>query len=40
MFARTIENTIKDKIDSGKAIIVVGARQVWKDNPPEITIDG
>jgi len=30
MFARTIENTIKDKIDSGKAIIVVGARQVGK----------
>jgi len=30
MFARTIENTIKDKIDSGKAIILVGARQVGK----------
>jgi hypothetical protein len=30
MFARTIENTIKDKIDRGKAIIVVGARQVGK----------
>lgn len=30
MFARTIENTIKDRIDSGKAIIVVGARQVGK----------
>lgn len=30
MFARTIENRIKEKIDSGKAIIVVGARQVRK----------
>jgi hypothetical protein len=30
MFARTIENSIKDKIDRGKAIIVVGARQVGK----------
>lgn len=25
MFARTIENTIKDRIDSRKAIFVVGA---------------
>lgn len=30
MFARTIENIIKEKINSGKAIIVVGARQVGK----------
>ncbi len=30
MFARTIENTIKEKFNSGKAIIVVGARQVGK----------
>ncbi|MFV0266680.1 MAG: AAA family ATPase, partial [Draconibacterium sp.] len=30
MFTRTIENTIKDKFNSKKAIIVVGARQVGK----------
>ncbi|MDZ7776673.1 MAG: ATP-binding protein [Bacteroidales bacterium] len=30
MFARTIENTIEEKLDSGKAIILVGARQVGK----------
>ncbi len=30
MFARTIENIISEKIDSGKAIILVGARQVGK----------
>ena len=30
MFDRTIENTIKDKINGGKAIVVVGARQVGK----------
>jgi len=30
MFTRTIENTIKEKFNSGKAIIVVGARQVGK----------
>jgi len=30
MFPRTLENTIKGKINSGKAIIVVGARQVGK----------
>jgi predicted AAA+ superfamily ATPase len=30
MFERTIENTIKEKINSGKAIIIVGARQVGK----------
>jgi predicted AAA+ superfamily ATPase len=30
MFHRTIENTIKEKINSGKAIILVGARQVGK----------
>ena len=30
MFDRTIENTIKEKINGGKAIIVVGARQVGK----------
>lgn len=30
MFDRIIENTIKEKIDSEKAIIVVGARQVGK----------
>jgi hypothetical protein len=30
MFARTIEKTIKEKKDSGKAVIVVGARQVGK----------
>ena len=30
MFERTIENTIKEKIDGKKAIIVIGARQVGK----------
>ena len=30
MFDRTIENTIKEKINEGKAIVVVGARQVGK----------
>ncbi|MGB0881109.1 MAG: ATP-binding protein [Polaribacter sp.] len=30
MFDRTIENRIKDKINSGKAIVIVGARQVGK----------
>ncbi len=30
MFERTLENTIKEKVNSGKAIIVVGARQVGK----------
>ena len=30
MFARIIENTIKEKVNSGKAIVVVGARQVGK----------
>jgi len=30
MFNRTIENIIKEKVDGGKAIIVVGARQVGK----------
>jgi predicted AAA+ superfamily ATPase len=30
MFDRILENTIKEKIDSGKAIVVVGARQVGK----------
>ena len=30
MFTRTIENTIKEKFNSGKAIILVGARQVGK----------
>ncbi len=30
MFTRTIENAIKEKFNSGKAIIVVGARQVGK----------
>ncbi len=30
MFSRTIENTITEKINSGKAIVVVGARQVGK----------
>lgn len=30
MFDRTIENTIKEKIGGGKAIVVVGARQVGK----------
>lgn len=30
MFDRTIENRIKNKIKSGKAIVVVGARQVGK----------
>lgn len=30
MFSRTLENTIKGKIGSGKAIVVVGARQVGK----------
>ncbi len=30
MFTRTIENTIKEKFNRGKAIILVGARQVGK----------
>jgi predicted AAA+ superfamily ATPase len=30
MYPRTLENVIKDKIGSGKAIIIVGARQVGK----------
>lgn len=30
MFTRTLENLIKNKINSGKAIVVVGARQVGK----------
>ena len=30
MYTRTIENTIKEKFNSGKAIILVGARQVGK----------
>ncbi|RLD57290.1 MAG: ATPase [Bacteroidetes bacterium] len=30
MFSRNLEKTIKDKINSGKAIVVVGARQVGK----------
>ena len=30
MFDRTIEDTIKEKINGGKAIVVVGARQVGK----------
>jgi hypothetical protein len=30
MFTRTIEDIIKEKINSGKAIILVGARQVGK----------
>ena len=30
MFARTINKLIKEKINSGKAIVVVGARQVGK----------
>ena len=30
MFERTIEKTIKEKINGGKAIVVVGARQVGK----------
>ncbi len=30
MFQRNLENIIKDKINSGKAIVVVGARQVGK----------
>ncbi|MEX1002091.1 MAG: ATP-binding protein [Crocinitomicaceae bacterium] len=30
MFNRTIENTIKEKIGGGKAIVIVGARQVGK----------
>jgi len=30
MFERTLENTIKDKINGKKAIIVIGARQVGK----------
>ncbi len=30
MFERTLENTIKKKINGGKAIVVVGARQVGK----------
>ena len=30
MFVRTIENSIKEKINEGKAIVIVGARQVGK----------
>ncbi len=30
MYQRIIENIIKDKIGNGKAIIIVGARQVGK----------
>ena len=30
MYQRTIKNTIRDKIGKGKAIIIVGARQVGK----------
>jgi uncharacterized protein len=30
MFTRTIENTIKEKILTGKAVVIVGARQVGK----------
>lgn len=30
MFDRTIEKTIIEKINGGKAIVVVGARQVGK----------
>ncbi|MBT3935513.1 MAG: hypothetical protein HOD63_13925 [Bacteroidetes bacterium] len=30
MFTRTIEITMKGKFNSGKAIIVIGARQVGK----------
>jgi len=30
MFQRTLENRIKEKLNSGKAIVVVGARQVGK----------
>ena len=30
MYSRTLENTIKEKINSGKAIVLVGARQVGK----------
>ena len=30
MYQRTVENIIKDNIGSGKAIIIVGARQVGK----------
>jgi predicted AAA+ superfamily ATPase len=30
MFERTLENTIREKINGGKAIVIVGARQVGK----------
>jgi predicted AAA+ superfamily ATPase len=30
MYSRILENIVKDKIGSGKAIIIVGARQVGK----------
>ena len=30
MYSRILENTIKEKINSGKAIVIVGARQVGK----------
>jgi len=30
MFNRSIEKTIKEKINTGKAIVIVGARQVGK----------
>ena len=32
MYTRTIESRIKEKINGGKAIVVVGARQVGKTN--------
>jgi predicted AAA+ superfamily ATPase len=30
MFVRTIENVIKRKMHTGKAIVIIGARQVGK----------
>ena len=30
MFTRTLENTIKEKFNNGKAIIMAGARQAGK----------
>ncbi|MBW6492903.1 MAG: ATP-binding protein [Lentimicrobium sp.] len=40
MFARTIEKRIKEKINSGKAIVIVGARQVGKTTLIKKILDG
>lgn len=40
MFARTIEKRIREKINSGKAIVIVGARQVGKTTLIKKILDG